>query len=362
LLGFRVSRCVAGLIGPARLLVLLLVILCLGMQGAEAAKKKKKKAEKARPVAAKVFSPVARDIFGSQKLASPLAARAIGSYARGCLAGGKALPIDGPAWQAMRLSRNRNWGHPALIAYLERLAQDAKAQGRWPGLLVGDLAQPMGGPMVTGHASHQIGLDADIWLTPMPANTLTPEERETRSAVSMLDASGVAVDTMIWTPDHAKLIKRAASYPQVARIFVHPAIKKALCEWSGTDKAPWLSKVRPWWGHDYHFHVRLSCPAGMPGCVSQPLVAADGDGCGKEVESWLKRARRPVAAAAPATPPKPAKPAKGKRALTLVDLPPDCAKLVGVPRQSTQSPVPTAAVPLPERKPQPDKKAADKGA
>lgn len=349
---------VGGLIGLMRLVMLLLVVLCLGMQGAEAAKKKKKRAGKARPVVAKVNSPVARDIFGGQKLASPLAARSIGSYARGCLAGGKALPIDGPAWQAMRLSRNRNWGNPALVAYVERLAQDAKAQEGWPGLLVGDLSQPMGGPMMSDHASHQIGLDVDIWLSPMPANTLSPEERETRVMGSVLAQDGVSVDEKIWTPDYAKLIKRAASYPEVTGVFVHPAIKKAMCVWAGTDKGPWLSKVRPWWGHDDHFHVRIACPAGAQGCVAQPLAGTNGDGCGKEVDSWLKRMRKP--AAAPIVPAKPAKPAKAKRPLTLADLPVDCAKLVGVERQSPIATVPSAAVPMPERKPQPNKKAAEK--
>ena len=173
----------------------------------------------------------------------------------------------------------------------------------------------------------------------------------------MLAEDGVSVDPKIWTPEHAKLIKRAASYPEVARIFVHPAIKKAICEWAGADKDAWLSKVRPWWGHHYHFHVRLSCPAGVQGCVSQPLAATNGDGCGKEVESWLKRMRKP--ATAPVTPPKPAKPAKPKQPLTLADLPEDCAKLVGVPRQSPIGVVPTAAVPMPERKPQPTQKAAE---
>ena len=32
--------------------------------------------------------------------------------------------------------------------------------------------------MITGHESHQIGLDADIWLTPMPNRLLTCKERE----------------------------------------------------------------------------------------------------------------------------------------------------------------------------------------
>ena len=59
--------------------------------------------------------------------------------------------------------------------------------------------------------------------------------------------------------------------PQVARIFVHPAIKKALCQMApqvGKDTS-WLGKVRPWWNHHYHFHIRLTCPPGSEGCENQ---------------------------------------------------------------------------------------------
>ena len=97
--------------------------------------------------------------------------------------------------------------------------------------------------MVTGHTSHQIGLDVDIWLTPMPDRILTPQERENMTAVSMLK-DPFTVDPDKWTPLHTKLIKRAASYPEVDRIFVHPAIKKVLCEQAGNDRR-WLAKVRP---------------------------------------------------------------------------------------------------------------------
>jgi penicillin-insensitive murein endopeptidase len=182
------------------------------------------------------------------------------------VAGGVALPINGPDWQVMRLTRNRNWGSQFLIDYVERLASDAHALDGWPGLLIGDLSQARGGPMLKGHTSHQVGLDADIWLTPMPDRILTPEERENMTAVSMLE-DPFTVDPEVFTLLHVKLIKRAASYPQVARIFVHPAIKKALCEQAseaGKDKS-WLAKVRPWWNHHYHFHVRLSCPPGQGG-------------------------------------------------------------------------------------------------
>jgi penicillin-insensitive murein endopeptidase len=119
---------------------------------------------------------LAKEVFGREKGPAHIEARSIGFYAKGCLAGATALPINGSTWQVMRLSRNRNWGHPKLVDFLERLASQAPKTG-WTGLLVGDMSQPRGGPMLGGHASHQVGLDADIWLTPMPNRELTREER-----------------------------------------------------------------------------------------------------------------------------------------------------------------------------------------
>lgn len=286
--------------------------------------------------------PPAKMLFGAVDAPAPLAARAIGSYARGCLSGAVSLPIDGPDWQVMRLSRNRNWGHPRLLDYLERLASDARALDGWPGLLIGDMSQPRGGPMITGHTSHQVGLDADIWLTPMPDRILTREEREEMRAVSMLK-DPFSVDPAVFTALQLKLIRRAASYPQVARIFVHPAIKKALCEQAGKDRA-WLGKVRPWWNHYYHFHVRLSCPPGMESCGNQPPTKGD-DGCGQELAEWYKMlrqseiamARPPVAGATP--------PAK-KKQLGLNDLPAECKTVLnsggGGPQIAEDGTVPAA--------------------
>jgi penicillin-insensitive murein endopeptidase len=265
---------------------------------------------------------VAKVLFGAAREPAPLAARAIGSYARGCLAGARALPIDGPAWQAMRLSRNRNWGHPRTIALVEKLATDAKANNEWPGLLVGDISQPRGGPMLTGHASHQVGLDADIWLTPMPDRRLTEQEREDISAISMLDSTSLAVDRKIWSARHLALIKRAASMPEVERVLVHPAIKKAICLDTAKDSnRAWLIKVRPIFGHHYHFHIRIGCPRDSPGCVTQPAPPGD-DGCGKELDDWFKLLTRP--------PPKPSdKPEPPKPPMTLDQLPHDCRVVLG---------------------------------
>ena len=61
---------------------------------------------------ADAYKIAAKKLFGRQKGPANIKARAIGSYAKGCLAGAKAVPINGEAWQVMRLSRNRNWATP----------------------------------------------------------------------------------------------------------------------------------------------------------------------------------------------------------------------------------------------------------
>ncbi|SDO15851.1 penicillin-insensitive murein endopeptidase [Filomicrobium insigne] len=262
----------------------------------------------------------AKQLFGSKDRPADLKPRAIGFYSRGCLAGGQALPIDGPAWQAMRLSRNRNWGHPNLIKLIERLATDAKREDDWPGLLVGDLTQPRGGPMLSGHASHQIGLDADIWLTPMPDRRLSWAERETTSAVSML-ADTLSVDPKVFTTKHVKLIQRAASYPEVERIGVNPAIKLALCRAEGGDK-PWLQKIQGWPGHHYHMHIRIKCPENSDGCTGQGppthTSCAHAEKWYRDTKAWLEQPKKPKSKT------EAKKPSKPKPEVTLTDLPNAC--------------------------------------
>jgi penicillin-insensitive murein DD-endopeptidase len=258
---------------------------------------------------------VAKDLFGAVKEPANMATRSIGFYATG-LAGGKPLPANGPAWQVMRLSRNRNWGHPSLIRYIERFAMDAKEKDRWPGLLVGDLSLPRGGPMPFGHKSHQVGLEADIWYKPAPNYELSPEERETMKLESFLLDPG-HVNPAVWTPDYEKFLRRAVSYPEVALIFVHPAIKKWLCENLSGDRPP-LSKIIPLMGHDDHFHARLFCPAGNPGCRNQKPKTR-GDGCGAGLDKWIEALMK-VRPGAPDKPP----PKKTGPVLTLGQLPPEC--------------------------------------
>jgi penicillin-insensitive murein DD-endopeptidase len=228
--------------------------------------------------------PLAKDLFGAHRLPAATPPRAHGSYSRGCMEGGVAIAVDGPNWQAMRVSRNRRWGHPEMIRIVERLSREAVQDG-WPGLLVGDISQPRGGPMLSGHASHQIGLDADIWFTPMPDRRLSPQERENMPARSLLADDSLHVDDRRWTRAHEGVLRRAASYPEVERILVHPGIKKKLCDTVTGDRS-WLGKIRPFWGHHYHFHIRIGCPAGSSNCQPQEPVAR-GTGCDASLDWWF---------------------------------------------------------------------------
>lgn len=289
--------------------------------------------------------PLAKRAFGGMKLPAATKPTVHGFYSKGCLAGGIAIATDGPRWQAMRLSRNRRWGHPQMIKLIERLSNDA-AQYGWPGLLVGDISQPRGGPMLTGHASHQVGLDADIWLTPMPKRRLTARERERKSAVSVLQrgGKGVYVNDKVWTPAHLGLIKTAASYKPVERILVHPGIKKKLCETATGDRT-WLQKVRPFWGHHYHFHIRIGCPKGSPGCRSQkPVTGAIG--CDKELDDWFALLTRP--APKPSKPKKKVKPKpKARDIMKISDLPAACRSVLAAPAPASEEAVTLTAGRMP---------------
>jgi penicillin-insensitive murein endopeptidase len=264
----------------------------------------------------------AKELFGRKVLPAAMPTRVVGFYAKGCIAGAEALPINGDTWQVMRLSRNRNWAHPDLVALLERLSVKAHKDAGWPGILVGDMSQPRGGPMITSHASHQVGLDADIWLTPMPKRRLSREEREEMSAVMMVREDRLDVDPNVWTPTHLPVIRAAAREPSVERIFVNAAIKKALCREAKGDRG-WLSKVRPMYGHDYHFHVRIKCPPGSGECESQ-TPPTDSEGCSAgDLAYWFSDA---------VLHPKPPKfRPKPKPPMTLAQLPAACRQVLAAP-------------------------------
>ena len=207
----------------------------------------------------------------------------IGFYTAGCLSGGAALPISGPGYQVMRIDRNRYYGHPRLINFIKHLGASAQQQGAK--LLIGDLSQPRGGPMNYGHNSHQVGLDADIWLQHLDnQQRLTPKKVLTMPMRSVVDKKRGRLIAERWSPIYTTLLRETAQHPDVERVFVNPVIKQALCR--DPINHAWLNKIRPWWGHDAHFHVRLACPPDSPQCRAQDAPPR-GSGCDKYLDQWV---------------------------------------------------------------------------
>ncbi|MCK0151367.1 penicillin-insensitive murein endopeptidase [Marivita sp. S6314] len=295
-----------------------LAFLLTACGGAEAPSSNSSAGVSANRSAGVLSTRQAKQLFGGMSNGSAQSAAAYGGYAKGCMAGGVQLAETGPTWQAMRLSRNRNWALPVTVDFVQDLSRIAAREPGWKGLYVGDMSQPRGGPMLTGHRSHQIGLDADIWMLPPDRLNLTRSERENISSISMRRANGAFTNDK-WTKSHHNILKAAAKDPRVSRIFVFPGAKVAMCNAEKGDRS-YLRKIRPWWGHHYHFHVRLSCPRGMRGCVDQSPPPR-GDGCA-DAQQWVNNILNPPPPDPNAPKPKP------RRELTLGDLPAQCSAVL----------------------------------
>lgn len=266
-------------------------------------------------------APEAKQLFGAAKKGSAQRPAPLGSYSKGCAAGSVQLPETGPTWQAMRLSRNRNWGHPTTIDFIQKLSAKAARLPGWKGLYIGDISQPRGGPMLSGHRSHQIGLDVDIWMLPPNRLNLSRRERENISSISLRRAKGAYINKN-FARAHMEVMKAAAKDPRTARIFVFPGAKVAMCNAEKGNRR-WLRKIRPWYGHHYHFHVRLACPRGARGCKNQD-PPPPGDGCA-DAQKWVNDILNPPKAK-PRDPnaPKP----KPRREFVLSDLPQQCSNVL----------------------------------
>jgi penicillin-insensitive murein DD-endopeptidase len=268
-------------------------------------------------------------------------ALSIGGYSAGCVQGAKELPLEGENYMVMKPERRRNFGHPALVDFVAELGKALEERHLAP-LGVGDLGQVRGGPAPNGHASHQNGLDVDLWFSPGGAGA---------SQEPMVDLL-----TNKPSPQYGErvpaILELAAKDARVARIFVNAVIKRELCEKTTGDRT-WLAKLRPWHGHHEHFHVRLGCPVDSPECQPQPPLPA-GDGCG-EVDWWLSPESAKDREKAGET--------YGKRVGAQPKLPERCEKLVATakPSAAPKKKEHASSEPAPE-KPQPDRSAAGKSA
>lgn len=199
---------------------------------------------------------------------------AIGEYSLGCLRGAETFNGNEKGLILTQMKRGRYWGHPDLIKLLTRAGEEFAKQNKK--IMIGDLSQSRGGPTLTGHNSHQNGLDVDVWFKmPSLKDQLSLRELETEEMKPVQELG----------PEQVKLIQFFAQDSSVERIFINPSFKKKLC----LDKkltAEEHHKLRAWWGHDDHIHVRLKCPADGPLCISQNPIPA-GDGCGEDLNWWF---------------------------------------------------------------------------
>lgn len=206
-----------------------------------------------------------------------------GSYTAGCLDGGVALEEEGIGYHAVNMYNNRLFGHPDLIKVIKKLGKKIDEELNRK-ILISDLGHPRGGPPsieTSSHRSHQTGLDADIWFRTVPANykvtkAIYPE--------SVLNDKRDGLSDIGWQHYHPEILKDLASFKEVERILVNPYVKKAMCEKYGNAK--WLNKIRPWWGHHKHFHIRLACPEGSSYCKKQSPVPKH-TGCGAPLDWWF---------------------------------------------------------------------------
>ncbi len=274
----------------------------------------------AETTAAKLFSQKTQPTQGP--------AMPIGAYGRGCAAGNVELPETGPTWQAMRLSRDRNWGNPVMVSYLEDLSAAVTSAG-WKGLYIGDIGNPRGGPMISGHASHQMGLDADIWFSKPDRLNHSVAEREKMSAISIRTDDQLSVNGN-YDDSYRQVLKLAAQDPRVDRIFVSAAVKIEICKSATPADTAWLQKLRPEAGHQDHMHVRLKCPAGATECqVQKPSVSElskGGNGCDDTLMYWVSDAY--LHPKPPKNPPKPQPHKRTAREFLMSDLPEQCAAVL----------------------------------
>lgn len=189
------------------------------------------------------WSQSGRDAM-AKKITHPVAgsAQSIGAFSNGCIVGAQELPLQSDTYQVMRTDQRRYFGHPDLVLFIQRLGNQVHNLGLGT-MLIGDMGMPAGGRFNGGHASHQTGLDVDIFLQ-LPKARWTSAQLLKPHALDLVASDGKRVVPSLWTRDVSSMIKLAAEDNDVTRIFVNPAIKQQLCLDAGTDR-DWLRKVRP---------------------------------------------------------------------------------------------------------------------
>lgn len=247
-----------------------------------------------------LFAHAAEAQYGPSGPPAPGPLHIIGGGANGgCIAGAVGMPPQGDGYQTIHSSVSHFYGAPVTIEGIEKLGQEARANGL-PPLLVEDISLPRGGPMPGGHAAHQIGLDVDIALDMHMRGYLSEGQRESIQIASLVRPDYRDIEPSMWGEAVVRVISLAATLPGVDRVLVNAAIKQQLCRTVTGDRS-WLRFIRPWYGHAAHMHIHFKCPTGQTECVSIP-PPPPGDGCDASLQWWFDQLNAPKP---PPGPPKP---------------------------------------------------------
>lgn len=203
-----------------------------------------------------------------------------GFYSRGRLVSADLLPPDGFGFVKIHRPRNRGFGSFDLVQVLRETAR--QMQELFPSIdrvQIGDMSAEHGG-FISGHASHQNGLDADVAFLRLNRTEQDPE------STSGFHESFVHNGFLTPNFDLARnwaYAKLLVATGRVQRVFVNEVVKRGLCAYVAAQggletERETLRRLRVIRGHTDHFHVRVTCPAQSPDCAPQEEVPAD-PGC-----------------------------------------------------------------------------------
>lgn len=218
-----------------------------------------------------------------------ISAESFGKYTDGHIFKSVPLKRNAPGIQTMRPAMAKFYGHTELRDFIYKLGKQTINSGNGQ-LMIGDLSHKDGGELI-GHASHQNGLDVDIWFY-RPKDTITDlanDQRDSSKFPHFLNPATNEFYPNMWNTKLDNVLKMAASDSRVAKIFVNAGVKRRLCRIFPGEK--FLSKIRPWYRHHEHFHVRLKCPENSPSCENQPEIKSL-DCSGDNIDWWFGPAFR----------------------------------------------------------------------
>ena len=204
-----------------------------------------------------------------------------GFYTKGKIIHPTELSATGPGFQRLFLPRDRGWASSGLVGLLLGAAERIHTDFPDSGLLqVGDASAQTGGT-ISGHASHQNGLDVDLAFLRTDLEVQDPAG--TNGFLEDFLQSDGTLSPLLDLPRNYALVRWWADTGVLNRIFVDAKIKTAFCtmaaaEGLALEEQEFLRRLRPWPHHSDHLHVRIQCPVDSPKCIAQD-EPPEGSGC-----------------------------------------------------------------------------------